>query len=217
MNYANTNIQQLYGDSHSPSTRLSKFWQDHYHPAKMVSSPLESSTSLTIWSLSRRQSFPRFRKAMMMLVAIAGIHTGAQTQPLLSEGGQLSSQPWKIGKSSFIHFTGLIRDHETQHPLDQASLVLMSGEDFLAGTFADSDGKFLLQVPTRDLQSDFLTLKIQYLNHVFIRERIDPCSQDLTIDLNRAVWLKTIEVEADTPFEASLSLKLSPHLNQGIA
>lgn len=216
MNY--TNISQYPYHSYAHSSRLSKFWKELHQQSDALPRKPGASTSLTIWTLRRRKSFPRFRRAMMTLIAIAGIQVGqSQAKPLRSEGGQVFSQSWKIRKGPFIHFTGLIRDQDTQHPLDQVSLVLMGEDEFLAGTFADADGKFLLQVPTKDLAATSLTLKIQYLNHVFIRQDLDPCSQDLTVDLDRAVLLKTVEVEAESPFEASLSLKLGPHLDKGVA
>lgn len=159
--------------------------------------------SWQFWDLSmnRRQPFLRFRRMLASRIAVLGLGLGtayAQLPPA-NEGGQLIVRPWKSDKqqNSFIQLSGKVQDVTSKDGLARASLVVLAGDELVAGTYADESGAFELNFPRKKIQSDSLTLKIRYLHHVFVKEGLEIESADVLIELNSIVWMNEVEIATD--------------------
>jgi hypothetical protein len=91
---------------------------------------------------------------------------------------------------------GTVRGHHAQEPLAGATLALMHGDDLLAGGHTDSLGHFSLPIPTGWPSDQPLTIKLRYLQTVFIAEGLPPEGATLVVELNEVIWLEEVVVTA---------------------
>lgn len=106
-------------------------------------------------------------------------------------------------------FSGTVYGRVEKQPLQHALVVLLHGNEPLVGATTDSLGHFSLQLPPDAKIKYPLTLKIRYLQTVFVAEDLSPQGANLRIELNEAVWMEDITVfgsQSASPDEVMIGL-----------
>ncbi|MEM7373726.1 MAG: hypothetical protein AAF587_34205 [Bacteroidota bacterium] len=156
------------------------------------------SPGWNVWSLGRTSAFSRFRRGLATIIAVLGLglaDTYAQDPPS-NQGGQIIHQVVKEKEGDLVHFSGMVLNENGKQGLARAVVVLLDGEELLMGTFADEEGAFAMDIPPARIHSDSLTLKVRYLNHIFVKEGLEARSADLTIELKADLWILEVALPA---------------------
>lgn len=155
--------------------------------------------SFALHPLQQPRRFPRLQKAAIILLAALGL----QQNPAFAQENQIVvgkvEQP-AMSTDAVLHFSGQILETTTKDPLEGAQIVLMRGEELMAGAMADSAGRFHVWIPEEMVsRKDRYSLKVRYFEHVFIQEGIKPKGRHFAIELNAQIWLEAVEVAAPGP------------------
>jgi len=89
-----------------------------------------------------------------------------------------------------IRIAGKLVERASQRPLRQASIMVKCGDMVLANQQSDDKGAFILYIPPEKISQAYLSIKVKYMNHVFLKDHIEPLSQDMLIEINGAVFLE---------------------------
>lgn len=93
-------------------------------------------------------------------------------------------------RGGMIRLAGKLVERTSQRPLRRATIMVKCGDMVLANHQSDEDGTFVLYIPPEKISCRKLSIKIKYQNHVFIKDDIDPSSQEMLIEINGMVFLE---------------------------
>ncbi len=98
-------------------------------------------------------------------------------------------------QGKLIRLTGQLLESNSGRAIGNASIMVQCADLVLAHKQTDNNGNFVLLIPEEKISEDRITLKIRYREHIFTRENLLPISQDLQVEINRAILLDTNPVE----------------------
>ncbi|RMG55929.1 MAG: hypothetical protein D6722_27165 [Bacteroidetes bacterium] len=86
-----------------------------------------------------------------------------------------------------IRIAGQLVEQATGRPLSRATVMVQLGSDILANKQCDAKGHFVLYIPPEKVGTDYIDIKIRYREHVFLKREVAPVSQELRVEINRAI------------------------------
>lgn len=118
---------------------------------------------------------------LLMVVASSASVWGSphRVRPLFAPQGRM------------IRIAGKLVERSSQRPLRNATIMVKCGDMVLANRQSDETGEFYIFIPPEKVSREHLSIKIKYQNHVFIKDLIDPVSQELLVEINGAVFLES--------------------------
>jgi hypothetical protein len=93
-----------------------------------------------------------------------------------------------------IRLAGKLVERSSQRPLRRASIMVKCGDMVLANRQSNEEGEFVIFIPPEKVSCTTLSIKIKYQNHIFIKDEIDPTTQELLIEINGAVFLESTPI-----------------------
>lgn len=90
--------------------------------------------------------------------------------------------------SKLIRVAGRMVERSSQRPLENAAVVISCGKLVLASKRANANGEFMFYIPLEKVSQATIQLRIQYLDHVFIKDELDPIDQEILVEVNEAVF-----------------------------
>ncbi len=111
-------------------------------------------------------------------------------------GAPLATVEFEIDRQGkLIRLTGQLLESNTGRAIGNASIMVQSADLVLAHKQTDGNGNFVLLIPEGKIAEESMTLKIRYREHIFTRDNLRPISQDLQVEINRAVLMEATPVE----------------------
>ena len=95
------------------------------------------------------------------------------------------------GGGRMIRLAGKLVERSSQRPLRHATIMVKCGDMVLANRQSDESGEFFIFIPPEKISRQSLSIKIKYRNHVFIKDDIEPISQELLVEINGSVFLES--------------------------
>jgi hypothetical protein len=117
------------------------------------------------------------------------------TSPATVWGSPHRVRPQLATQGRMIRIAGKLLERTSQRPLRHATIMVKCGDMVLANRQSDEAGEFLIFIPPEKVSREHLSIKIKYQNHVFIKDLIDPISQELLIEINGAVFLESTPIK----------------------
>ncbi len=120
---------------------------------------------------------------------------------ILPVASQASSLPWTdedaeaLGSGSMVRIAGKLVERASQRPIREATIMVKCGDRVLANRQSNHDGEFVLYIPPEKISEQEISIKIKYRNHIFIKDRIEPISQEMLIEINGTVLFETHPIE----------------------
>lgn len=117
----------------------------------------------------------------------------AMVPPVLATSARVLVKAERQG--SLIRLTGQLIEMSSGRSIGNASVMIQCADLVLANKQTDLNGNFVLLIPEEKISEAYLTLKIRYREHIFVRERLLPASQDLQVEINRTLLLESAPLE----------------------
>lgn len=121
------------------------------------------------------------RLLYLILAGLCCMVASLSARPLFSA----STTPCPPGR--IIRIAGQLVEQATGRPLGRATVMVKCGEHVLANKQSDAQGNFVLYIPPEKVGNQRIDLKIKYREHVFLKRQIEPVSQELRVEINRAI------------------------------
>ncbi|WNJ21319.1 hypothetical protein [Pontibacter sp. G13] len=90
-----------------------------------------------------------------------------------------------------LRISGRLIERTTGNPLKDARILIKSGDRVLTTQKADKQGNFVCHIAPEIIQSTNLTMKISYMDHVFVKDDVQACSQVMKIEINGAILVES--------------------------
>lgn len=127
--------------------------------------------------------------ALLLLTSLAQLGNPAAA-------ASAASISWEVDRQGkLIRLTGQLVESNSGRAISNASIMVQSADLVLAHKETDINGKFVLLIPEGKISDESMTLKIRYREHIFTRGNLRPISQDLQVEINRAVLMESTPVE----------------------
>lgn len=98
-------------------------------------------------------------------------------------------------KESIIRVAGRLVEKASQRPIKGATIMVQCGDRILANRRSDEDGQFSLYIPPEKISEQHISIKIRYGNHIFVKDHLEPTTQDMLIEINGAVLFESQPIE----------------------
>ncbi|MEO0581302.1 MAG: hypothetical protein AAF135_03670 [Bacteroidota bacterium] len=106
---------------------------------------------------------------------------------MIFAGGNSRAGSRGITEECMVRIAGRIVERYTQRPLRSASVSIRSGDLTLANKPTDQEGYFEILIPAEKIEANDISINLQYMDRIFVKEKMEPVDQILLIEINGAL------------------------------